>query len=42
MKRVFAMIVTFMLVACSTVAGIGTDIKGAADWTHDKMSGTKL
>lgn len=26
------------LSGCSTVAGIGTDIKGAADWTRDKMT----
>jgi len=27
------------LSGCSTVAGVGTDIKNAADWTHDKMTG---
>jgi predicted small secreted protein len=28
----------FALVAgCSTVAGIGTDLKNASDWTHDKV-----
>jgi hypothetical protein len=28
----------FMLSGCSTVAGLGSDIKGAADWTHEKMT----
>jgi predicted small secreted protein len=26
------------LSGCSTVAGMGQDIKGAAEWTHDKMT----
>lgn len=26
------------LSGCSTVAGVGQDIKGAAEWTHDKMT----
>jgi predicted small secreted protein len=30
--------IVFMTSGCSTVAGMGTDIKGAADWTHDKMT----
>ncbi len=25
--------------ACSTVAGVGKDITGAAEWTKDKMGG---
>jgi predicted small secreted protein len=28
----------FLLSGCSTVAGFGSDIKGAADWTHEKMT----
>lgn len=32
---------TFSLVACSTVAGAGKDITGAAEWTKDKIGGTK-
>ena len=31
-------LVLFQLTACSTVAGVGQDIKGAAEWTHDKMT----
>ena len=30
--------VLFQLTACGTVAGMGSDIKGAAEWTHDKMN----
>ena len=26
------------LSGCSTVAGMGSDIKGAAEWTHDKFT----
>jgi predicted small secreted protein len=31
-------LVLFQITACSTVAGMGQDIKGAAEWTHDKMT----
>jgi predicted small secreted protein len=31
-------LVLFQLTACGTVAGMGSDIKGAAEWTHDKMN----
>ena len=36
----FAIIVLVLLqlTACSTMAGVGQDIKGAAEWTHDKMT----
>jgi len=27
-----------LLTGCSTVSGLGSDIKGAADWTHEKMT----
>ena len=30
-----------MLTGCNTVAGIGTDITKSAEWTKDKMSGSK-
>jgi len=30
-----------MLTGCNTVAGIGTDITKSAEWTRDKMSGSK-
>ena len=30
-----------MLSGCSTVSGFGKDIQGAADWTHEKITGSK-
>jgi predicted small secreted protein len=30
-----------MLTGCGTVSGFGKDITGAAEWSRDKMSGTK-
>jgi len=38
MKLLVSIIFVGMLSACSTVSGLGTDIKGAADWTHEKIS----
>jgi len=34
--------VLILISGCSTVSGIGKDVTGAAEWTKDKMSGTKL
>jgi predicted small secreted protein len=31
----------FLITGCNTVAGMGTDITRSAEWTKDKMSGTK-
>jgi predicted small secreted protein len=31
-------LVLLQITACSTVAGMGQDIKGAAEWTHDKLT----
>ena len=31
----------FMITGCNTVAGFGTDITKSAEWTKDKMSGSK-
>jgi predicted small secreted protein len=31
-----------MLTGCGTVSGFGKDVTGAAEWTRDKMSGTKI
>lgn len=31
----------FLLTGCNTVAGMGTDITRSAEWTRDKMSGSK-
>ena len=41
MKTVLALILVSALTACGTVAGIGQDIKSSAEWTKDKMSGSK-
>jgi len=30
-----------LLTGCNTVAGMGTDITKSAEWTRDKMSGSK-
>jgi predicted small secreted protein len=32
------LVIVFMVTGCSTIAGVGQDIKGAAEWTHDKMT----
>ena len=30
--------VTIMLSGCNTVAGVGKDIQGSAEWTKDKIA----
>jgi predicted small secreted protein len=40
MKTLILASIVVLLTACSTVAGVGQDIKGAADWTHEKMTGS--
>lgn len=42
MKLIMAVMVTVMLSACGTVAGLGSDIKGASEWTRDQMTGEKV
>jgi predicted small secreted protein len=39
MKFVVSLILGLALTACSTVAGVGQDIKSSAEWTKEKMSG---
>ena len=34
-------VMLIMLSGCNTVAGMGTDITKSAEWTKDKMSGSK-
>ena len=41
MKIVVSLMLVMALAACSTVAGIGQDIKSSADWTKEKMGGSK-
>jgi len=31
------LILIFVITGCSTVAGVGKDITGAADWTKEKI-----
>ena len=31
----------FLLTGCNTIAGMGTDITKSAEWTRDKMGGSK-
>jgi predicted small secreted protein len=31
----------FLLTGCSTVAGVGKDIQDSAQWTKEKMGGSK-
>jgi predicted small secreted protein len=37
MKIFVALILVSSLAACSTVAGVGQDIKSSAEWTKEKM-----
>jgi len=39
MKFVAVIVVALALSACGTVAGVGKDITGAADWTKEKIGG---
>ena len=42
MKIVAILIVVTALTACGTVAGIGSDLQKSAEWTKEKMSGSKV
>ncbi len=35
---VIALLLVFMLTGCNTVAGVGKDIQGSAEWTKDKVT----
>jgi predicted small secreted protein len=37
MKIVAALALALSLVGCSTVAGIGKDVTGVAEWTKEKI-----
>lgn len=41
MKTIASVFLILALTACSTVAGVGKDITGVADWTKEKMGGSK-
>jgi predicted small secreted protein len=34
-------VMLIMLSGCGTVAGLGKDVTGAAEWTRDKISGDR-
>ena len=34
-------ILVFMLTGCNTVAGVGKDIQGSAEWTKEKINQSK-
>ena len=38
-QAIFAIVILTALSGCGTVAGVGKDITGAADWTKDKIGG---
>jgi predicted small secreted protein len=42
MKIVAILIMVTALTACGTIAGIGSDIQKSAEWTKEKMSGSKV
>ena len=41
MKILVALVLVSSLAACSTVAGVGKDIQSTAEWTKEKMGGSK-
>jgi len=41
MKLIFTLIMAISLIGCGTISGIGKDITSTADWTKEKISGSK-
>jgi predicted small secreted protein len=41
MKTVAILIMVTALTACGTIAGFGNDIQKSAEWTKEKMTGSK-
>jgi predicted small secreted protein len=41
MKTAVSLMLVLALSACSTVAGVGKDIQSSAEWTKEKMGGSK-
>ena len=41
MKIILALVLMLSVTACSTVAGVGKDIQGAAEWTKEKITQPK-
>jgi predicted small secreted protein len=42
MKTLAILIMVTALTACGTIAGIGSDIQKSAEWTKEKMGGSKV
>jgi predicted small secreted protein len=42
MKLVIALMIVAACSACSTVAGLGKDITSGADWTKEKIGGSRV
>lgn len=38
---VILLLILFMLTGCNTVAGVGKDIQGSAEWTKEKINQSK-
>jgi hypothetical protein len=41
MKLLVSIFLVVAFTACSTVAGVGKDIQSSAEWTKEKMGGSK-
>jgi predicted small secreted protein len=42
MKTLAILIMVTSLTACGTIAGVGSDIQKSAEWTREKMGGSKV
>jgi predicted small secreted protein len=42
MKTVAILIMVTALTACGTIAGFGSDIQKSAEWTKEKITGSKV
>lgn len=40
--KAMIIVAVILLAGCSTVAGVGKDIQSGADWTKEKMTGSKV
>jgi len=41
MNKLIVFIIALTISGCGTISGVGKDITGAADWTKEKISGSK-
>ena len=42
MQMPIAILLSIMLTACNTIAGLGTDITNSADWAKEKLGGKSV